>query len=184
MKISAYRSPEERVRTDNYGEGGGSFCIAERLISGTLVTEFKATGEVVNQAYSKKKETDSALAEYFGPDASIEFFDRPSYEPVKVMASCTKCGTETIDRDLDRRDTRTVSKVPVVPIYVCRTCKTRFYSLTDAYLKRLVESNVSLFDEGEIKEREKNEMEFVHELHEYIIRIFASKRIHKLNFRG
>jgi hypothetical protein len=184
MKISVYRSPDGRLRTEKYGDGGGSFCVAEKLASGTLITEFKANGEVLNQAYSKVKEGEGALSEYLGPIASIELVEVPAYELVVVAASCTKCGTETIARDLDRQDTRKVYKVPVIPLFVCSTCKTRFYSLTDAYLKRLIEGNVSLFEKGEIEQRDKNEMEFVHELHEYIIRIFASKRIHKLNFRG
>ena len=185
MKIRVYRSPDERLRTDKYStRDGESFSVAERLISGALVTEFKANGEVVNQVYSKTKEAGSALSEYLGHDASLEFIDIPAYEPVKISANCTKCGTDTIERELDRQDTRTVYRVPVVPIFVCRTCSTRFYSMTDSYLKRLIDNNVLLFEDNENEQRKKNEAEFVHELHEYIIRIFASKRIHKLNFRG
>ena len=185
MRIRAYRSPDSRLRTDTYVTGGSEcFAVAERVVSGTLITEFKPTGEVVNQVYSKANEVDSALSEYLGNDVKLDFVNTSSYEPVKVDASCMKCGTETIQRELDRQDTKTVYKVSVVPIFVCKTCKTRFYSMTDAYLKRLIENNISLFAAEEIEQRKKNEAEFVHELHEYIIRIFASKRIHKLNFRG
>ena len=185
MKISVYRSPDERLRTEKYASGDGeSFSIAERLLSGTLVTDFKGTGEVINQQYVHMGDVREALSKHLGEAASLEFIETQTYEPIKVDATCTNCGTDTVERELDRQDTRTVHKVPVVPIFVCRKCGTKFYSMTDAYLKRLIENNASLFEAEELKQRKEDDAKFVNELQEYIIRIFASKRIHKLNFRG
>jgi hypothetical protein len=186
MRISAYVSPDTRLRTNSYKANDYEcFSIAEKLASGTLVTEFKTTGEVVNQTYIKAEDTKSAILEYLGGQVAVEFSEVEAYTPVKVDAKCSKCGADnTIDRALDRQNLSGTTKVPIVPMFVCRKCGTQFYSMTDSYLKRLIENNVSLFEKEEIEQKEVDEAAFVNELQEYIIRIFASKKIHKLNFRG
>jgi hypothetical protein len=186
MRISAYVSPDTRLRTDNYKTNDYEcFSVAESLASGTLVTEFKTTGEVVKQVYIKAKDAKIAISEYLGNSVAVDFSEVDSYRPVKVDAKCSKCGNDnTIERALDKQNLSEATKVPVVPMFVCRKCGTQFYSMTDSYLKHLIESNVSLFENVEIEQKKANEAAFVKELQEYIIRIFASKKIHKLNFRG
>ncbi len=52
--------------------------------------------------------------------------------------------------------------------------------LADEYLDALVKNNASLFGKDEIRERGKDGRAFVNTLQEYVIRIFASKRISRL----
>ena len=91
-----------------------------------------------------------------------------------------KCGESRIERELDQRDTANMTNIPVVPIFICKKCGSRFYSMSDEYLRRLVSRKESLFGADEIAEREKGEAEFVGTLQSYIIRIFASKKIQRL----
>jgi hypothetical protein len=185
MRINAYRSPDSRLRTGSYRVNGQEFfSIAEPTSSGILITEFRKNGEVVNQVYERGGKTDSALAKYLSTFGELEFLNVDAYERVKVDAACTKCGAERIERELDRADINLVSNVPVVPMFVCRKCGSRFYSMSDSYLRRLVENNVMLFETNEIELRKKDEVKFVNTLQEYIIRIFASKRIQKLCIKG
>ena len=185
MRIDAYRSPDSRLRTGSYRVNDEEFfSIAEPISSGILITEFKKNGEVVNQVYNKGSETEKVLAKYLDALGELELLNADAYERVKVEATCTKCGTETIERELDRADIRQVSSVPVVPMFVCRKCGSKFYSMSDAYLKRLVDNNAMLFETNEIELNKNDEVKFVHTLQEYIIRIFASKRIQKLCIKG
>jgi hypothetical protein len=185
MKISAYRSPDSRLRTDNYKKDESEcFSIAETLMSGALVTEFKDTGEVINQIYFTKKDVKDAISIYLGNTVIIDFVDVQAYTPVTVGIPCSKCGADAIARSLDGQDTTKTRDVSVVPLFVCKKCGARFYSMTDSYLKRLIENNISLFEKEEIDQKKKDDAEFVRELQEYIIRIFASKRIHRLKFQG
>lgn len=68
----------------------------------------------------------------------------------------------------------------MAPIFRCTKCDKRFYSITRTYLERLVDRKAELFDEKELEELRKDRETFINTLNEYIIRIFASKRIHKI----
>lgn len=185
MRIETRRSPDKRLRTDVYKtKEGESFSIAEETASGTLITEFKVNGEILNQLFDSDKDTRRALSEYFGETAELNITDTNVYEHVKVNASCPKCGSEKVERFLDKQETRKISNIPVVPLFVCDKCGSKFYSMSDSYLRRLISSNESLFEADEAAERSKDENKFVHTLQEYIIRIFASKKIQKLTIKG
>jgi predicted RNA-binding Zn-ribbon protein involved in translation (DUF1610 family) len=185
MKIEARRSPDKRLRTGVYtGKEGESFSIAEETASGTLITEFKANGEILNQLFNSNNDALSALSEYLGETAELDITDTNVYERVKVNAECPKCGSDKIERTLDRQETKKISNIPVVPLFVCDKCGSKFYSMSDSYLRRLISSKESLFEPDEAAERSKNESEFVHTMQEYIIRIFASKKIQKLTIKG
>lgn len=185
MKLETYRSPDGRLRTDTYtAEDAKHFAIAEATASGTLVTEFEADGEVVNQVCVGTKDTRKALSDYLGGAAELRITDKASYERVTADAACTKCGSESIERLLDRQESGKITEVPVVPLFVCKKCGARFYSMSDSYLRRLMASSESLFEVDELAEKNTNEDKFVSTLQEYIIRIFASKKIQRLRTRG
>src|SRR5208337_4811460 len=103
MRIDAYRSADGRVRTARYPFGGGErFCLAEETGSGTLVTEFRNDGGVLEQLCVGKKGAEVALAEYLKGVGEICVYGSGAlpYEPVNVSAGCTKCGGE-VSRELD-----------------------------------------------------------------------------------
>ncbi len=185
MKINAYRSADKRLKTEPYSTNGGkSFSLAEHTGNGTLITEFKPNGEVLNQVYVEKKDAANALSEYLADFAEIQISDTGAYERVKVDATCTKCGESRIERELDQHSVSGMLNIPVVPIFICKKCGTKFYSMSDEYLKHLVSRKEALFSADEIAEKSKGDGEFVGMLQSYIIRIFASKKIHKLNIKA
>jgi len=181
--VKACRSTDGRLRTENYRAGGAAFfSIAEMTTNGSLVTEFKENGEVVNQVYADNKDSLKALANYLGGEVSAT--NNGEYAHVKVAASCSKCGTESIERELDQKENKTIASIPVVPLFICKKCKSKYYSLSDAYLQNLIVRRESLFEAAELKEKNADENKFVSTLQEYVIRIFASKKIQRLHIKG
>jgi len=171
--LLAYKSPNGKVRT---ASRDGKFAIADELKDGSLITFFNENGEVLDQRILKGKSIEEGLEYYVGPLKIVE----SEYKEVEVKAVCPRCGKRSIRRELDLVDTRKLSNVPVVPIYVCTSCGQGFYSLTKEYLKKIVDEHLDLFSAEENSEREKNEEAFINELNEYIIRIFASKKLMRI----
>lgn len=97
-----------------------------------------------------------------------------------MRALCTKCGNLGLYRELDLVSPDRIREVPVMPIFICKKCSQKHYSLTDEYLKYLVLSNKQLFESAELKEIDTDLESSINTLKEYIIRIFASKRISKV----
>ena len=135
---------------------------------------------MVKQAYFKGKTPEEILEEMLGPENSIYVEFKKSYNGVCIGAKCPKCRGD-IARELDVCDIESVKDVPVVPILVCKSCRGRYYSLNKEYLDFLVEGNKHLFTQEELEEKEKNGKSFASELNEYIIRIFAAKKIPRLD---
>jgi len=182
MRIEAYGSDDGRIRTAHYSHGEETrFSLAEEIKEGTLVTEFRSNGEVLDQVCVNGRDARTALGEYLKGIGSLEVLSKAGskYEPIGVNAPCPKCNGE-IARELDLKAPRDIAFVPVVPMFVCRSCKSRYYLLGDDYLKRLIHAKVGLFEKDEALEREKDEGLFLKTMHEYVIRIFASKRISRL----
>jgi hypothetical protein len=181
MRIDANGSDDGRIRTAHYSFCGEMrFSLVEETRAGTLITEFRSNGEVLNQVGAGKKRAEEALAEYLKGIGELNIGRaKGKYVPVRVGAECAKC-RGGIARELDLKCPGEIKSVPVVPMFVCVGCGSRYYHLTDEYLIRLVRSNAALFDSEEARERGKDEGEFVKTLQEYVIRIFASKRISKL----
>ena len=101
-----------------------------------------------------------------------------AYEEVKLNRQCPHCGETSLVRFAD---SVVASKdLPVMPLYSCSVCKKRSYYLTDEYLEFLVKNNASLFEGAELAELEKDSQAFMHEIKEYIIRIFAAKHIERI----
>ncbi len=67
--------------------------------------------------------------------------------------------------------------LPVLPLYICKNCKTQSYYMTDEYLGYLVDNNRGLFTETELGELAADKKRFMEELKGYIIRILSSKKI-------
>ncbi len=93
------------------------------------------------------------------------------YSDPVLKKSCPKCSNMPLKRHFDGKD------ISIIPIYECPACTNRAIFLTDKYLSKLINNNKELFDQKEIDELSKNSDYFMSELKEYIIRIFASKKI-------
>ncbi len=174
-----------RYRTEPYiheGSGAKTFAVAERLRNGALMTEFNEYGEVLDQGMIKGIEPLAVLMAHFG-DRKLEMSKAP-YKAVEARIFCKKCGKEsTAIRELDTHATKDMDIVPVVPVFKCKVCNTRYYSMTSRYLDRLVERNAAMFNGDEAKLMKDDALAFKKELQEYIIRIFASKKVFRLEIK-
>lgn len=175
--VNAYKSPEGRIRTECFGEDG-EFCLSEKTRSGSLVTRFAGSGLVKDQMHYSSKSIEVALAEYLGGEIKIVPVER--YERVIADSPCKKCGEKKVTRELDLVGAGMVENIPVIPLFRCLSCGERFYSMSSEYLSLLANRNVGLFEQDELKEKEKDGELFVKTLNEYVIRIFASKKISRL----
>ena len=154
-------------------------CLSEKTAIGVLVSEFDSKGGIRNQVYKKAGDAARELSLYVGSETA---FVDDEYKAITAQSKCGKCGKGTVVRELDLVNAADISKVPVVPLFVCRACGQKFYSMTEGYLRQLMNNNAMMFEKDEIAEKDKNEEEFVKTLNEYIIRIFASKKISRLRF--
>ncbi len=177
--VKAYRSVDHRIKTEQYVmEGIPRFSLAEPTKIGTLLTEFNADGEVLRQEYHRGRDIVKELSNFIENKVEIEETGK-EYEKIKVNAVCEACGGE-IERELDRQRPEEIENVGVVPIYVCKKCGRRYYSMNDLLLKRLINERKDLFEPNELEELEQDERAFLATLQANIIRIFASKRIFRL----
>ena len=143
-------------------------CEIVRKGGGVLKTVFDSDGAILSRKPLPPetdilKESDD-IASNFG-----DFVTRTEYSDVKLERSCPSCSAFS----LQEQD----GPVPIVPVYVCRSCGSKSFLLTDEYLSQLVGENLTAFNDGERSELSKDPSAFSAELKEYIIRIFASKRI-------
>lgn len=181
--VNVLRSPDGRLKADFYRDNEKLTVLSEKIKGGFLVTEFNCDGEVLLQSLESIDNGISALKRHLSIDDSCNIVDTEAYEGINVNAECSKCGKRNIRRELDMLDTEALSKIPTMPMFVCTSCGQRFYSLTDNYLKELIHSSIDLFTEEELAEKGKDEDAFVNELKEYIIRIFASKKVMKVSIK-
>ncbi len=182
MPLVLHKSGDERVRSGPYSRYGTEvFSIAECTAEGILITEFESSGQVVDQVYSKGhgRGVDAALKEYIAA-GDTEIVDAEKYEGVTAGFVCGACGHAGLRRELDLKHPSEIHDVPVVPIFVCGACGARHYSMTDKYLKALVKSNRGMFGSKELEEMDSDTEASVASMQEYIIRIFASKKINRM----
>ncbi len=173
-----------KYRTSTYIiEGERCFAVAERIKNGVLVSEFGERSGVLGQSYSKASDPLAELAKHFSSDYKVsETVGR--YEKVEASLPCVKCGTGKVVRELDTDVKDTDGTVPVVPIFICTSCGNKSYSISRKYLEKLVDGNLELFEQEELAERSKDSGIFINTLEEYIIRVFASKKIDRLKEPG
>ncbi|MGC8478522.1 MAG: hypothetical protein ACP5NE_01165 [Candidatus Micrarchaeia archaeon] len=166
------RGPNGEARFDYFQEGEESTLLIEKAGEGILESLFDRNGAVLKQVMLKgdQKEIEREVEELSKRVGQLESSE---YREVTLQKSCPHCGSNSLKRSIDFEK----GDVPVVPTYVCGKCGGRSYYLTEQYLRGIVSSRKDLFSESEKKELEVNEEAFLKELKEYIIRIFASKRI-------
>jgi hypothetical protein len=170
-----------RYRSMSYvSNGEKGFCVAEQTRKGALVTEFNEHGVAVNQVYHKDVEAESLLKDYLKHVGSVEIRAGDYYERVYSNSACNQCGGRVV-RELDLKEPESIAEVPVVPIFVCTECSKKYYSMSKSYLRHLVNENQDLFEKRDLEEKEKDIDAFINTLNEYIVRVFASKKISKLD---
>lgn len=163
-----------------YGTGESRVAMLwERRDSGTLETTFDYNGAVTNQVLFRD---DFSSAEGMllramhtasidpGEVSDVEFGE------IQLKFSCPSCGKHTLKRYAGSP----IKGIPVVPTYACSSCSQHSYNLTKAHLLKIAMSNKDLFTTAECEELERDSGAFIAELYEYIIRIFASKKIKRV----
>ncbi len=147
----------------------------EQIGKHVLESRFDANGGILDQKIIQRMAFVDEVSNGFLKGIGASDIAEQEYTDVVLQKDCPKCGSSPLTRYLD-----TLShpdEAPVMPLYVCSKCSSKSYHLTDTYLKNLVSTNKSLFDEKELSQLGKDERGFMGELRAYIIRIFASKRI-------
>lgn len=141
-----------------------------------MITEFNPKGEVLAQTFFKGRDVVADLSAYLQGE-KLELIDVANHDPVVMNARCEKCGNLGLARELDQLQTKTMKDVPVLPIFLCAKCNQKHYTLTEEYLNGLVEANKHLFEPEELMEIDTDPEATINTIREYIIRIFASKKI-------
>jgi len=178
------KSGDGRYRTEAYSsKNGENFAVFEKIVNGTVATEFSMDGDVVDQIYYRSNDPVECIKGFFAnreivSEIKIDEYER--YDPVEVRGVCPSCGKKSLCRELDLVEPSMIKNVPVIPLYVCKSCGKKYYSLNDAYLEKLIDRNRELFSEEETAELEKDRMETAKTIQEYVLRIFASKKISRL----
>jgi hypothetical protein len=154
------------------------FALWEPFEKGIVETVFDEHGAVLKQELFQGGknpiiEVDNYMKRFMNQVHLDDTVDE-TYSEIKLDKKCPTCENDSLKRILDLAKE---PSVPIMPTYVCTTCNGKCYYLSDTYLESLVSNNTSMFSDTERKELEANKEAFLHELKEYIIRIFASKRI-------
>ncbi len=176
MNVNVYVSHDGRHRTAALE--GEQFILAEPVPKGVLLTEFSKDGDVLDQISMKGKAGEALHAALKGKE--LELIERADYDRVRVNAACKSCGERAMQRELDLVKPSLIYNVPVLPIFICAKCGKRSYSLNGAYLRKLIARHPDMFEDKELKDKEKDEAAFVKEIEAYIIRIFASKGLSRI----
>ncbi len=180
MTLTFYISDDGRIITSPYPKNEKTrFCLAEKTSKGTLITEFDERSEVVNQIYSNSTDYEKALLEYLNANDRRAVLSG-NYNGVVLNAKCRRCGSFGLKRSLDSKAPSEITDVPVIPLFVCKSCSSLHYSLTDDYLLALVDCRKELFEKDELDQIHGDLKGSVKLLQEYIIRIFASKKVSRI----
>jgi uncharacterized protein YbbK (DUF523 family) len=152
----------------------------ERLGGAVLESVFNEEGAVLRQelhpdAPAGGMSRTSELLDGFARREGVEVVGEKGFERVTLKKPCPKCGKQDLNRE--RPSAGGIRGIRVIPVYVCGGCGSKGYHLTDEYLDFMIENNKGLFDGKEMAEMSRDRGAFASELKEYVIRIFASKRI-------
>lgn len=177
-KLVIYKKSEGRYVTEQYVKDNDKvITIFERISNGVVVSNISYEKGVLSQKYLKNSTIPDSLANELQGEFSI--IEKKDTQKTSIGKKCDSCNA-TLYRELEAVDTWNIKEVPVVPIFRCEGCGKRFYSMTKPYLESLVNENKELFEGADLLEMEKNKEEFIKTLNEYIIRIFASKKISRI----
>ncbi len=169
------RNGAGKVKLEYAHDGQKRTVLWEPLGSGTVETIFDGEGAIALQRiFSDKIDKEAQVARFIKAE-KIAGVRQGDYSEIRFNKKCPTCGADSLQRLAETISDS--SKMPVMPIYVCGSCKGKSYYLTDSYLEHLISNNVDLFEENERKALDSDKGAFVKEIKEYIIRIFASKRI-------
>lgn len=174
--LEVFESGDGRFRTGLVEPAQDAFVLVEKTAKGVLLSKFSVDGELLDQDYSKIGGPIEKLKDYLKTE-ELAVKKVSSYTHVAVNATCDSCGKKSIKREFDLVEPNRILNVPVVPLFVCTSCRKKFYSMNKGYLKKLISNNVDLFEPEEVKNKDISRDEFVEEMKENIIRIFASKKI-------
>ncbi|MCL5430146.1 MAG: hypothetical protein M1504_01555 [Candidatus Marsarchaeota archaeon] len=170
-----------KVRLD-YSEGnGGRVALWEPFDNGVLETLFDTKGGILKQSLMEikdKKEDVAAAGVGLIVERTSSRITNGKYSEISIDKKCPSCNKSDLSRIASTVNDS--SKIPVMPMYECRSCGSQSYYLTDEYLEYLVTNNRDLFSENEAKELASQRGATLNELREYIIRIFACKRINNI----
>ncbi len=156
-------------------EGRKTYMTWELRKEAVLETVFDGDGAVLRQRYEKLAAEDiERIINNKIAESMIPKVEHAPYTGITISKPCPKCGAKALKRYAELHKE---NPVPVMPLYVCSECGTKSYYLTDEYLDDLVKEHRELFTDQELKELDSNHEGFINELKEYIIRIFASKKI-------
>jgi len=168
-------SPKHALKLEYQFEGRAITVLWERLWSkAALKTTFDSEGGILDQRIIR---LDKSLEETVGSFIESEtlLVKKTDYKKVKLNKNCPSCGSQSLVRYAEH--VSNPEEIPTVPKYLCADCNSESYYLTDSYLNRLVDEHPHLFSEGELSNRNRNSEAFIRELKEYIIKIFAAKKV-------
>ncbi len=169
-------SPERTIKLQYGAEGKEETVLWEYIRQAhALQTSFNAEGGITDQKLLN-------LERYAIRDLVDDFIERNGidaregvFEEVKLGKQCPHCGKLALKRYA--QGLSEPSSVPIMPMYACTECKGQSYFLTDEYLDVLIKKHKDMFEPGELEELSKNEQTFIKEVKEYIIRVFAAKKV-------
>ncbi len=170
-------SNDSKIKLE-YEEGEKSRIVLWEPFRGGLVeTVHDQQGAVLKQKMFKneKKNILNDRIVSVVKEAAITKTTECEYSEIKLDKKCPTCGNPSLKRVSNLAQDK--PDVPVLPTYECAGCKAKGYYLTDEYLEQLITEQAALFSPQEKSEMEANRDAFKAKLNEYIIRIFASKRI-------
>ena len=148
----------------------------EPVKGNVLEVTFSPDGSILTQKLIKHdSKLIEELSDKFINSLDLDELAGAEYDEVKFDRECPKCGNRELRRYVE--EFRSSDMLPVLPLYICKNCRTQSYYLTDEYLEYLVLSNRELFSEQELRELSSDRQAFMKELKGYIIRILASKKI-------
>ncbi|MGI0100813.1 MAG: hypothetical protein ACREBH_03820 [Candidatus Micrarchaeaceae archaeon] len=156
-------------------EGGKRTILWEARRRGILETLFNGDGAILLQRLHDPSVSMDAVMSMAMSDSGISSIMETEYNGVKLNKACPKCNGMDLVRHAEAFASR--DDVPIMPLYYCSSCRTSSYFMTRDYLEYLIDNNSGLFNGGEISEMGKDRNAFVDELNNYIIRIFASKKV-------
>lgn len=174
------RSKNGKVKLEYVQDGKKRTALWEPMCNGVVETIFDDSGAVLRQVLLPEKAGEGADCHMQRLISELKVMKtaEKEFSEVKINKKCPTCDSDSLVRFTEGITDTT--KAPVMPTYICKSCNGKSYYLTDDYLEYLVSNNKEMFEPKELAEMEKDRGAFIHELREYIIRIFASKKIARI----
>ena len=175
MESNISESPEHIVKLEYTADGSPTIRTWERAGEGNVLeTVLSEDGAILDRHLLKAEKSPKEHAEEFIEVLGLE--PRESvYEAVSIQKGCPKCGSSLSCLIQDEH-----GGIPVMPVYICGSCKAKSYHLTDKYLDILISRNMKTFSEAELETYTKNPEEFIKEVRANINRMFAAKHIQEI----